>query len=110
MAALGQQVTVATSATLIYEVVDAVTYAGLSNPAANIFQSRNSTDPLPLMISIPSGGTVFLGGSGVTNSSTGIGASIVGPNIIYVNVAGGDSLYGAASTGTVTVSLLALSQ
>lgn len=110
MAALGQEVSVATTATLIFECVDAVTYAGLTSPAANIFQSRNAAEPLPLLIAIPTGGTVYLGGSTVTNTGATVGCPIVGPQTITYNAIGGDSLYGAASTGTVTVGLLALTQ
>jgi hypothetical protein len=110
MAAVGQEVSVGTSATLIFECVDAVTWAALSSPAANVFQSRNATEPLPLLISIPTGSTVYLGGSGVTSSSTGVGCPIVGPALIPYNATGGDSLYGVVASSTATVGLLALTQ
>lgn len=110
MAALGQEVTVGATATLLFNVVDAVTYAALTSPAANVLQARNSTDPLALLLVIPTGATVFLGGSAVTASSTGVGCPIVGPAIIPYNVAGGDSLYGIVATGTAVCGLLAMGQ
>lgn len=110
MAALGQEVTVGTSATLIFEVVDLPTYNALTSPAANVLTARNAAEPLALLISIPTGSTVFLGGSGVTASSTGVGCAIVGPALIPYNVAGGDSLYGVVATSTAVLGLLAMGQ
>ena len=110
MAAVGQEVTVTTSATLIFECIDTTTYLGLSNPAANIFQAKEPADPLPLLIVIPTGSTVYLGGSGVTASSTGVGCPVVGPNILSYNAVGGDSLYGIVGSSTAVVGVLAMRQ
>lgn len=110
MAAVGQQVTVAATATLIFQVVDAATYAGLTSPAANIFKAREPSDPLPLYITIPAGATVFMGGSAVTASGGGAGAAIVGPAMLAYNVTGSDSLYGIVASSTAVVGLLAMRQ
>jgi len=107
MAALGQQVVVGTGATLIFEVIDQATYETLSNPATNIFPAHEAGDSLPLLISIPSGSTVILGGSGVT---TGTGCPVPGPTTINYNAVGSDSLYGIVGSSTVNVGLLALRQ
>lgn len=110
MAAVGQEVTVGTSPTLIFEVIDRYTYDTLTNPASNIFPAGDVTDFVPLLIIIPTGVTVFLGGSGVTASSTGVGCPVVGPNTIAYNSYASDSLYGIVASSTATVGLLCMRQ
>jgi hypothetical protein len=115
MAALGQVVTVADTATLIFMVVDGVTYAQegytpTDNP--NIFLSGDDNAPLPLLLLFPNSGTVFLGGSDVTASGSDVGASLSGavvPSLAY-NCVGGDSLYGIVASSTYAIQLLALRQ
>lgn len=113
MAALGQEVTVTTGATLIFEVIDLATYnANGFTPGANpnIFPAREPSDPLPLIVTIPSGATVFLGGSGVTASGAGVGCPLPGPATLPYNVTGSDSLYGIVGSSTAVVGLLAMRQ
>jgi hypothetical protein len=107
MASVGQQITVTTSATLIFEVIDAATYDTLSNPAANIFRAREPSDPLPLLLTFPAGATVLLGGSGVTS---GTGCPLVGPAMLPYNVTASDSLYGIVGSSTAVVGVLAQRQ
>lgn len=107
MAAVGQNVTVASTATLIFEVIDEETYATLTSPAANIFKSGSSGDALPLLLMFPASTSIFLGGSGVT---TGTGVNINGlPSLAY-NCTAGDSLYGIVASSTAVIGLLALRQ
>lgn len=110
MAALGQVVTVGSTATLIFEVVDAITYAGLTSPASNVFKSGDENVPLPLLLVFSVTNTIYLGGSGVTSSSTGIGALATGVVSLTYNCVGGDSLYGIVASSTQPVQLLALRQ
>ena len=110
MAAVGQIVSVGTSATLIFEVVDELTWYTLSNPAANVFKAREPSDTLPLLVVIPNGATVYLGGSTVTSSGGTEGCPIVGPNILSYNVTGSDTLYGVVASSTANVGLLAQRQ
>ena len=111
MAAIGSQVSVTTAATLIFQCVDSTTYANAGYTRAGnpqIFVEGAAGDPLPLLLAFPTG-TIFLGGSGVTAASTGIGAAIAGPYTLAYNVIGGDSLYGIAGS-TLVVSVLAMRQ
>ena|ERR1035437_622976 len=111
MAAKGQQVSVTTAATLIFSCVNSTDYAAAGyTPTANpnIFIEGAAGDPLPLLLAFPTG-TIFLGGSGVTAASTGVGAAIIGPYTLAYNVIGGDSLYGIAGS-TLVVSVLAMRQ
>ena len=111
MAAIGQVVTVTTAATLIFEVVDGVTYAGLSNPAANVFKAESANDPLPILLLFPNS-TIYLGGSTVTSSSTGVGALCDGTRLssLSYNCVGGDSLYGIVASSTANIQILVLRQ
>lgn len=110
MAALGQVVSVGTSATLIFQVVDPITYAGLSSPAANVFKCGSENDPLPLLLVFPASTNIFLGGSAVTASGGGVGANINGVTSLSYNVVGNDSLYGIVASSTASVQLLVLRQ
>jgi hypothetical protein len=110
MAAVGQVVTVNTTATLIFQVVDEQTYAGLTSPAANIFKAGTPGDVLPILLVFPASTSIFLGGSGVTASSTGVGANINGVTSLSYNCVGGDSLYGIVATSTAAIQLLVLRQ
>lgn len=107
MASIGQQITVGTTATLIFEVVDAATYETLSNPAANIFVAREPSDPLPLLLTFPAGATVFLGSVDVLDST---GCPLVGPAMLPYNVTASDSLYGVVTSSTAAVGVLAQRQ
>lgn len=107
MAALGQIVSVGNTATLIYQVVDGVTYSTLTSPGTNVFKSGTPNDPIPLLIVFPATATVYCGGSGVT-SGTGV-LMPAGYTFIY-NVVGGDSLYGITASGSQNVQILALRQ
>jgi len=106
MAAVGQTVTVTTSPTLIFEVIDEPTYNKISNPAANIFPAHEAGDALPIMISLPSGATVYFGGSAVDTT----GCAIFGPTTMAYNAVGSDSLYAVISGSNVGVGLLVLRQ
>lgn len=110
MAAVGQVITVGTTATLIFEVVDEQTYAGMSNPAANVFKSGTQSDPLPMLLVFPASTSVFLGGSTVTASGGGVGANINGVTSLAYNCIAGDSLYGIVATSTAAIQLLVLRQ
>jgi hypothetical protein len=110
MAAIGQVVSVGTTATLIFEVIDRYTYDTLTSPAENVFCAGDPTDLIPLLVVIPSGATVYLGGSGVTSSSTTEGCPIVGPSTIAFNSWASDSLYGVVASSTATVGLLCMRQ
>lgn len=113
MAALGQVVSVTTSATLLFMVVDGPTYAQQGyTRAANptIFTPGTANDPLPILLLFTTADTVYLGGSNVTSSSTHIGAAITGVPSLSYNCVGGDSLYGIVGTGTSAVQLLVLRQ
>ena len=110
MAALGQVVTVASTPTLIFQVVDPITYAGLVSPASNVFKSGDGNAPLPLLLVFSSTNTMFFGGSTVTSSGAGVGASMAGLSTFSYNCIGGDSLYGIVASGTQAIQLLALRQ
>jgi hypothetical protein len=114
MASLGQQITVGTSPTLIFECVDRETYIAMgysraSNP--NIFISGTPNDPIPILMTFPADSTVYLGGSTVVaGSSASDGCVVTGIPSITDNVVGGDSLYGVVAEGSVVVSLLVMRQ
>jgi hypothetical protein len=113
MAANGQVVTLGTSATLLFMVVDKETYVAngyskVSNP--NIFISSSSNDPLPLLMAFPATPNIFIGGSGVTNTGAGVGFLVPASYTLAYNVVGGDSLYAVAASGTPAVQLLVLRQ
>ena len=110
MAALGMPITVGTSATLLFEVIDEPTYNALSNPAANILPAHEAGDSLPILLSFPSGSTVYLGGSDVTASSTDEGCAVFGPTTVAYNAVGSDSLYAVVGSSTVAVGVLFLRQ
>ena len=110
MAAVGQLVTVGSTATLIFEVVDGITYEGLTNPASNIFKAGDENAPLPIELVFSVANTIYLGGAGVTSSSTGIGALQTGVILLTYNCVGGDSLYGVVASATQPVQLLVLRQ
>jgi|ERR1700676_3055732 len=110
MAALGQVITVGTSATLIFSVLDRESYNLISSPGTNVFISDSSDDPLPIWLIFPASGTVYLGGAGVTASGAGVGAAVSGiPSVAY-NCVGGDSLYGVVASSTAAIQLLVLRQ
>ena len=99
MSARGVPVSVGTTPTLIYEVIDAATYAELGyNPTdnPNVFTNGTATD------------SVYLGGADVATTDTG--ALFTGIPALAYNVVGSDSLYGIVASGTSTVSVLALRQ
>jgi len=110
MAATGQVITIESTATLIFEVVDPITYATLSNPAANIFKSGTNNDPLPIELIFASDNTIYLGGSTVAASGGSVGALATGLVSLSYNCIGDDSLYGIVATGTQAVQLLVLRQ
>lgn len=113
MAAVGQLVSVGTSATLIFEAIDTTTYlANGYTPGANptIFQAKEPADPLPIYIAVPSGSTVYFGGSAVTSSGGTEGCPVVGPNVLEYNAVAGDSLYGVVASSTANVGLLVMRQ
>lgn len=113
MSAFAQVVSVGTSPTLIFEVVDGVTYeeqgySRASNPT--IFKSGDDNAPLPLLLIFPPTTDIFLGGSTVTATGAGVGANINGlPSLAY-NCVGGDSLYGIVGSSTANIQILALRQ
>lgn len=112
MASVGQNVTVTTSPTLVFEFIDGFTYKGLTSPASNIFVASTPNDPVPIMVVLPASGTIYFGGAGVTSSSTGIGAALTSsqvPSIIY-NCIGGDSLYAIVASSTAVLQLLTFRQ
>ena len=113
----GTSITV--GAILLFELFDGVTWATmLANTTASpafplcpqYLKEGTFNDNLPLLVILPSAATIFLGGHGVTSSSTGIGAACTGIAGIPYNAVGGDSLYAVVTTSTQTVSLLALRQ
>lgn len=65
---------------------------------------------LPLLIILPTASTLYLGGIGVTSSSTGIGAAVTSIPTIAENVIGEDSLFAVIASSTAIVSLLAQRQ
>lgn len=113
MAANGQVVTITTSPTLIFQVVDGVTYtvngysAG-SNPT--VFKAGDANAPLPILVVFGSSNTIFVGGSTVAASGGSVGASMAAVPSLSYNCIGGDSLYGIVATGTQAVQLLVLRQ
>jgi hypothetical protein len=117
MAAVGQKVTITTDPTLIFMVVDGPTYVAegytaMANP--NIFVSSSPNDPVPILLLLPTGDTVYLGGSDVAASGSGgrdaPGAAWSGVPVIAYNCVGGDSLYGIVAESTVDLQLLVLRQ
>lgn len=114
MASLGQQITVATTPTLIFECIDRETYIANgfsrgSNP--NIFIGGTPNDPIPILITFPSGSTVYLGGSNVTATGGAVpGCPMTGIPTLTDNVVGGDSMYACTGTGTVILGLLTTRQ
>jgi hypothetical protein len=110
MAANGQVVSVGATATLIFQVLDGNAYNALVSPAANIFKCGTNNDPLPILLIFASTNTIYLGGSGVTSSSTGIGALATGITTLTYNAVGDDSLYGIVASSTQAVQLLVLRQ
>jgi len=110
MAANGQLVTIGTTATLIFEVVDGITYEGLTNPASNIFKAGDENVPLPILMVFSVTNTIYCGGSGVTTSDGTIGALMTGVVSLTYNCVGGDSLYGIVASSTQPVQLLVLRQ
>ena len=114
MASLGQQITIGVTPTLIFECVDRETYIanGFSRGAnPNIFISGTPNDPIPILITFPSGSTVYLGGSTVVaGTAPGDGCPVTGIPSMTDNVVGGDSLYGVVASGTVIVGLLTMRQ
>jgi hypothetical protein len=122
MAAAGQLIVVADTPTLIFSVVDDVTYQTEGyTPAANpnIFKAADANAPLPLLLIFATSGTVYLGGSAVAASGSGPpylrdapGVAITGatlPSLAY-NCVGGDSLYGITASSTFAIQLFALRQ
>lgn len=99
---------------LIFQVMDGVTYATAgytvtSNP--NVFKVGTGNDPLPLLLVFPTTAVdIYLGGVGVTASSTGVGADIKNVPSLAYNCIGGDSLFGVVGSSTAAVQLLALRQ
>lgn len=110
MAANGQVITIGTTATLIFECVDGVTYDGLTSPAANVFRSGDENTPLPILMIFSVTNTIYLGGSTVTSSGGTIGALATGIVGLPYNCVGGDSLYGVVNSSTQPVQLLVLRQ
>jgi len=111
MAALGGNVSIGTTATLIFEVVDGTTYAEQAYTRTSNPQIFKSGFPVPFLLVFPSSGTIYLGGSGVTSSSTGIGCAIVcASQIIPYNCPSGDSLYGIVASSTATLNFLVMGQ
>jgi hypothetical protein len=113
MAATGQVVSVGTDPTLIFEVIDRITYDDLDytptdNP--NIFPSRSNNDPLPILLIFPPATDIYLGGSAVTASGAGVGADINGVPSLAYNCVGGDSLYGIVESDSASIQLLVLRQ
>ena len=105
--------TVGTSPTLIFSIVDGITYAAQgyteeANP--NIFKSGTDNDPLPLLLIFPASTDIYLGGSDVATSGDEQGANINGVPSLAYNAVGGDSLYGIVGSSTATIQLLALRQ
>lgn len=105
--------TLSTAATLLFEIVDGVTYANegytqASNPT--IFKSGASNDPLPILMIFPASPNIFLGGSNVTNTGATIGALVPASAVIPYNAVAGDSLYAVAASATPAVQLLVLRQ
>jgi hypothetical protein len=109
MACTPFKITVGTTATLIFECIDGLTYDGLTSPAANILKCGTGTDPVPLLIILPTTGTVYFGGSTVT-SSTGVGFAASTLASFMINNIGGDSLYAAVASGTAIVQMMAFRQ
>lgn len=102
---------VGTTPTLIYEVIDAATYAELGyNPTdnPNVFTNGTATDSLPIAVTFTATDSVYLGGADVATFDTG--ALFTGIPALAYNVVGSDSLYGIVASGTSTVSVLALRQ
>jgi hypothetical protein len=110
MAAVGQIVSVGTTATLVFKAIDSYTYETLTSPAANIFQAKEPADTLPIYISVPTGSTVYFGGSGVTATGSTEGCPVVGPNVLEYNAVASDSLYGVVASGSASLGLLVMRQ
>lgn len=114
MGSLGQQITITTAATLIFETIDRETYIALgysraSNP--NVFIAGTTNDPIPVLITFPSGSTVYLGGSTVVaGTAAADGCPITGIPSITDNVVGSESLYGIVASSTVVLGLLVMHQ
>ena len=109
MASIGQQITVGTTATLLWQVMDGVTYAALGyTRAANplVFIAGDVNAPLPITLFLVSGSTIYLGGSNVASSGANIGAAVTGIVALNFNVVGDDSMYGVVASSTQTLSLL----
>ena len=106
MAAEGQTITVTTGATLVFEVIDETTYNQRVNPADNVFPAHEAGDSLPILISLPSGSTVYFGGSDVDTTN----CAIFGPTTLAYNAVGSDSLYACTGSSTVALGLLVLRQ
>ena len=105
--------TLATTATLLFRVVDKETYVakGYSTGAnPNIFISSSSNDPLPLLMIFPATPNIFLGGSTVANTGANVGALVPASYTLAYNCVGGDDLYAVAASGTPAVQLLVLRQ
>ena len=106
MAALGQTITITTAPTLVYEVIDEPTFNAISGPGANVFPAHEAGDSLPILISLPSGATLYFGGSAVDTS----GCAVFGPTTLAYNAVGSDSLYACTGSSTVALGLLVLRQ
>lgn len=113
MGARGQQITIGTTPTLIFRMVDEDTYKAngytqAANP--NIFIAGSASDELPLLLMFTTADTVYLGGALVAPSGSSAGAKTTGLGSLAYNAHGGDSLYAVTASGSSTISLLAMRQ
>lgn len=93
--------------TLLFQVVDGITYAGLTSPAANVLKAGDVNAPLPLLLVFPASPVIYLGGSTVTAVT---GVAMPASFTFSYNVVGDDSLYAISASATPVVSILVLRQ
>lgn len=104
MATIAAQLTVATSALLLFQTTTGVSPDVPVDQDAQQFQAGTFNDPVPIIVENTDGtAAVWLGGSGVT-ANTGL-LLAAGESVTY-NVVGSDSLY-AISAGSVVVAVSA---
>lgn len=96
-------VAVTTTSVLLWETSTGVSPDSAIAPSSRIFQAHGPNDPLPMMMVIPSGGTLYLVGSaGVLSGGIALPA---GPVTIQLNIVGNDAMYGYGS-GSFTLGLI----
>ncbi len=103
MANLASQVTVATTAILLWETTSNQSPDPAPAPSSQIFQCGTFNDPIPIVIeNLDATNAVYLGGSAVTTTT---GLTLPAGGSLTFNVVGNDSLY-AISAGSVVVAVM----